>query len=50
MGVTSAFNRTPTTYPVSVGCVGAAFSAIKAGASLSVTSTVLQKTFKKPNN
>lgn len=48
VGLTSAFNWTPTSYSLSVGGVGAAFSAVKVGGALSVTNTVLQSTLKKP--
>ena len=47
VGLTSAFNWTPTSYSASVGT---GFSSFKAGGALSVTNTVLQGTLKKPNN
>ena len=45
VGIKSAFNWTPTSYSVSVGT---GFSSFKAGAALSVTSTVLQGTLVQP--
>lgn len=45
VGIQSFFYWTPTSYSVSVGT---GFSSFKAGASLSVTSTVLQGTLVQP--